>query len=465
MNFADWKRPDAREWVLTDLRRGALGVQPSGWPAIVHLEANWPATDAALGADGLLAELLVSLPVFPYTMEARLTPLRRRLLLEGAPPELKRFLPVLAIQCFLNEYAWASDAAEQAEVARRAADLTALSDDEVMALACYRPLCDVPGVETLAARGWTGRLAMVLDEQVTAVQADRLLARQIPALTPINADSAEVRDQYETNPYPRWRVATKIPVERAIHGRPLPAAPEVLFAGCGTGLHAINAGQRYGPDARILAVDLSRASLAYGLRKARTFGLDNITFAQADLLELDSLDRTFDAVESSGVLHHMDDPFAAARRLARKVRPGGFMKLGLYSRIARERWADAKRLARTFGPDQIPQMRHAIATAPADDPVRGALSSTDFYAASSARDLLMHVREHELDIPDLGRIVAETGLEFLGFVVSGAVRDAYRAAWPDDPQMVNLRNWAAFERANPRTFVGMYQFWMQRPAA
>src|SRR6185436_8250350 len=44
------------------------------------------------------------------------------------------------------------------------------------------------------------------------------------------------------------------------------------------------------PGARILAVDLSRASLAYGALKTQEMGLaDRLTFAQADLLELADL--------------------------------------------------------------------------------------------------------------------------------------------------------------------------------
>ena len=31
---------------------------------------------------------------------------------------------------------------------------------------------------------------------------------------------------------------------------------------------------------------------------------------QADILELEKLNKNFDIIESGGVLHHMDDPFA-----------------------------------------------------------------------------------------------------------------------------------------------------------
>ena len=88
-------------------------------------------------------------------------------------------------------------------------------------------------------------------------------------------------------------------------------------------------------DASVLAVDLSLASLAYARRKAMEFGLANITFAQADILTLGKAARSFDAIESSGVLHHMADPFAAWRALLGLLKPGGFMLVGLYSRLAR----------------------------------------------------------------------------------------------------------------------------------
>jgi hypothetical protein len=32
----------------------------------------------------------------------------------------------------------------------------------------------------------------------------------------------------------------------------------------------------------------------------------------------------------------------------------------------------------------------------------------------------------------------------------------------DDPSGTDLREWDRFERDNPDTFVGMYQFWVQR---
>ena len=94
---------------------------------------------------------------------------------------------------------------------------------------------------------------------------------------------------------------------------------EVLVAGAGTGLQALQSAFGYGPDARLLAVDLSAASLAYADTAARHFGAGNIEFLVADILDLGQLDRTFDVIECVGVLHHMADPWSGWRMLLAAV--------------------------------------------------------------------------------------------------------------------------------------------------
>ena len=100
------------------------------------------------------------------------------------------------------------------------------------------------------------------------------------------------------------------------------SAPQVLVAGCGTGSHAIIAAHRF-RGARVLAVDLSLSSLTYAKRKTRELGVTNIDYAQADILRLGGIARSFDVIESVGVLHHLDDPFAGWRILLSLLRPGG----------------------------------------------------------------------------------------------------------------------------------------------
>ena len=111
-----------------------------------------------------------------------------------------------------------------------------------------------------------------------------------------------------------------------------PESLDILVAGCGTGQQPIGTAQRF-PRASVLAIDLSLASLAYAKRKSDAAGVA-IEYAQADILELD-LDRRFDIVESSGVLHHLADPMCGWAALEKLVKPGGFMRIGLYSELGR----------------------------------------------------------------------------------------------------------------------------------
>jgi 2-polyprenyl-3-methyl-5-hydroxy-6-metoxy-1,4-benzoquinol methylase len=62
------------------------------------------------------------------------------------------------------------------------------------------------------------------------------------------------------------------------------------------------------PSAKILAVDLSLASLSYAKHKTQAMRITNIEYDQADLLELGLLQRRFDIISSGGVLHHLADP-------------------------------------------------------------------------------------------------------------------------------------------------------------
>jgi len=387
----------------------------------------------------------------------------------------------LAQQCFLNEYVWPESEAEAAEIgpllgAARAAPRAL----EVALLGAYRPLAAIaglarpPGSDAAFARLWR--------RQVEGPAEERRLRGEIAALTPIADEiSQAVARQYEENPYPRWlripaSLATPYPLQRAVRERfahvdparlRIPARPEILIAGCGTGYQSAIAALR-NPGARILAVDLSRASLAYAMRRAAELGLQGLRFAQADLLGLGSTGMQFDAIECTGVLHHLRDPAAGLRALVALLKPGGVMKLALYSERARAGVVAARALIARDGiaPDLagIRAARELVLALPADSPARAVALGTDFYSASGARDLLLHVQEHRHTLAQLDGMLRTVGLEFLGFEFGDpAPAAAYRERHPDDPAATSLANWARLEDDQPEIFVGMYQFWVLRP--
>lgn len=245
-----------------------------------------------------------------------------------------------------------------------------------------------------------------------------------------------------------------------------PANPDLLVAGCGTGSHPVQTARRF-PRAKILALDLSVASLAYAKRVTAELGITNIEYAQADILQLKNLDRQFDVIESIGVLHHLRDPLEGWRILTALLRPGGYFKVGLYSARARQEITAAREFIRQrgygSGVEGIRECRQAIMNGDAGPRVEAVTKLDDFYSASCCRDLLFHVQEQYFSPAGIQECVAELGLKFLGFELpNSAVRMHYRARFPADVACDSLTNWERFEEENPATFSGMYQFWARK---
>ena len=91
-----------------------------------------------------------------------------------------------------------------------------------------------------------------------------------------------------------------------------------------------------------------------------------------------------------------------------------------------------------------------------------ATSSSDFFSTSACRDLLFHVKEHRMNLKILADFFKDHGLNFLGFEIDSSVIRAYKKRFPNDPSATNLDQWRIYEEENPDTFIGMYQFWIQK---
>jgi SAM-dependent methyltransferase len=121
-------------------------------------------------------------------------------------------------------------------------------------------------------RDWPAAVAGLLQVQLREPLEEVGERTAIATLAPIkNRVSLQVMHQYEENPYPRWTInpLNAFAADQAL-GRTIPTAErqaelDILIAGCGTGLHAVQVAQAY-PNARLLAVDISMTSLAYARR-------------------------------------------------------------------------------------------------------------------------------------------------------------------------------------------------------
>jgi Flp pilus assembly protein TadD/SAM-dependent methyltransferase len=445
---------------------------------------------AALGRDELLRAGLESTQMADVSLERLLTQLRRAML-DGAKERKGDWLSLtcsLARQCFINEYVFACSAEETARIdALRESVAGALASGQTIeagvlsVLACYEPLHTLPKAESLLGLDWPASVRALLTQQIAEPREEARLRGAIPRLTPISDTiSLAVREQYEQNPYPRWTktAATSKPQPLDAHlARHFPLARftplrktqlDYLIAGCGTGHQVVSVLQTMS-DVAVTAVDLSLASLAYAKRMTDALELP-VSYGQADILELGRLGRAFDVVDVGGVLHHMAEPLTGWRVLVSLLRPGGLMRVALYSRLARRHITEAQRLigARAWPatPEGIRGARQQILALAEEAPERRIATGLDFFTLSECRDALFHVQEHTFDLGQIAAFLSDNALEFLGFDAGPDVAHRYIRRFPGDAARTNLENWAAFEQENPDTFIGMYQFWLQkRPSA
>ena len=440
--------------------------------------------------DALLGVLLDLAPVCHPDIERALAARRRSVLetacagRELAPPTLAAAYR-LGLQCFINEYAWAFTPSESAsiDVLRQAlqSDLdcgAAASATKLAALALYLPLSCLAGAERLLAQGNGGALGPLLTQQISEPAEEARLRGALARATAIEDEvSQRVRDQYEANPYPRWvtmgRQAAPVRLGDWLIGRfaeaPMVRLPtdrplDVLIAGCGTGQQALETARGFA-DMRVLAIDLSLASLAYAARMTKALDVDAIIYAQADLLGAARLGRSFDMIAAGGVLHHMADPWAGWRSLLGCLRPGGVMNVLLYTergrsdvRAARE-WIAAQGFPAT--PDGIRACRQALMQRP--DEWAGRLAeSPDFNSISGCRDLLFHVQEQAVTLPALADFIAAESLTLLGVEASPSTEQAFEACnGGSTAASRDLARWDLFESEHPRCFARMINLWVQ----
>jgi len=467
----------------------------AAWPARLPAAQLFGQTGfRALSRDLILRCLLENARVSDVALERCLTNIRLALLeaamVASGEEELEDgvlgFYCALARQCFINEYIFALTDEEYAQFGSLREKLTAALRAKapvpalwLVAVAAYMPLHALAESDNLLSRAWPDPIKALLAQQVREPMEESRLRNMVPRLTQIEDDvSLLVQHQYEENPYPRWVKAAPVSEVNSIDARLRGQFPfagfrnigktsaiDVLVAGCGTGQQLVDVAQRIA-GARVLAIDLSRASLSYAMRQTRALGLDNIEYGQADILKLGSLGRSFDVIDCGGVLHHLGDPMAGWRVLLSLLRPNGVMRIALYSELARRHVV----AARTFvaehgygrGADDIRRFRQDVLALADGDLVKTVAQSPDFFSVSDCRDLVFHVQEHRFTLPQIQAFLAASDVTFLGFEIDIGVLRQYDARFPDDRARTALDRWHSFEQDNPGTFGGMYQFWVQK---
>ena len=443
-----------------------------------------------LSTDNLcLAFLAKSINVNAH-LEEQFVRVRRTLLLQlqstpDIPHTLIKLIAAFGLQCFANEYVYSTDEHEKNILVKLVSSLNkTITPQEtfkaLLLIAMYQQLTDLQ-VSIASLELMTDQyqeIADLLSITIADIQEEQRLCSFIKSFSDAHGEvSQKVRIQYEQSPYPRWR-SSPAPKASAM-ARRLMQLPNIdkhtaladnlqlLVAGCGTGFEPIELA-RMDSTLEITAIDLSLHSLAFARRMANKIAINTIEFLQGDILHIDKLNKKFDVITSTGVLHHMDNPELGLQSLYNVLKPGGFMRIALYSEQARRSIVHARQVIMEEGldinADSIRYFRQKILQAEQESPLYVLRGSQDLYALSGARDLLFHVQEHRFTLDKIAELLKKVGLNFLTMdAVAPQIFESFSRLFPYRDALSDLYKWCEFEKLYPDTFVGMYHFWLQKP--
>lgn len=456
---------------------------------------NYEAHAHILGSIQSLVKMMALSSAVDADHEIFFTELRRLQLDQVAnvstdPSAPLAFSIALAQFCFNNDYVFNETPEEKAQLAllKQVIETSVASGvvdwRQVVCFCSYRPLTELAVAADIAQAPHADTLKDLLSQQFGEPAAELGIRPTIGTLRPIEDDvSRKVQGMYESSPYPRWTKPCIVnPVgsfSQALaldgvsglpHDRAIDVNTRILVAGCGSGQHSMLSGSRYRP-ANVTAVDLSLSSLAYAVRKTRECGLTNVNYLHGDLLDVQHLGHRFDLVESVGVLHHMEEPMRGWKALVDVLQPGGIMKIGLYSRRARETIFELRKHYAQEGvipgQDDVRAIRRDIIARAngGDAKLQQFLSIRDFFSLNEAIDLLFHVQESTYSLVEIAAMIEELGLKFMGMCLpQDNFRTLFLAEQGPDADVTSLLQWDEFEQRHPNAFIGMFVFWLMKPA-
>jgi ubiquinone/menaquinone biosynthesis C-methylase UbiE len=112
---------------------------------------------------------------------------------------------------------------------------------------------------------------------------------------------------------------------------------KVVDAGCGFGDTAIQLARLVGPAGSVLAVDCCDGFLAYGRQDAKTAGISNVTFLEADVQSY-PFKPIHDFCFSRFGTQFFENPVAGLRNMRATLKPGGVMTMVVWRGIKDNPW-------------------------------------------------------------------------------------------------------------------------------
>jgi SAM-dependent methyltransferase len=190
---------------------------------------------------------------------------------------------------------------------------------------------------------------------------------------------------------------------------------DVLVAGCGTWQAAKFA--LCHPKARVVAIDISTTSLNHTEALKKKYDLSNLETRQLAIENVSNLDRSFDHVISTGVLHHLVDPDAGLRALSSVLNDEGVMYLMLYAPYGRTGVSMLQDYCHRLGvgatPEEIDDLIATLKGLSQYHPLvlmmRGSRDGLD---TNNLVDALLNPRDRTYSVPQLYDFVERNDLKF-----------------------------------------------------
>jgi len=287
-----------------------------------------------------------------------------------------------------------------------------------------------------------------------STHANRLNDEEQPSAS--RGHAANVQDFYERYPYPPpvdslenyrrfWQDPQKT---RADHHLLWPALPyredhSILVAGCGTSQAA-----RYAlrwPGSRVTGIDFSATSVRCTERLKRKYDLSTLQIHKLPIDRVHELERSFDHIVCTGVLHHLADPDAGLRTLRSVLKPGGAMHLMVYAPYGRTGIYMLQEFCRRIGiratDPEIRDLIAALKTLPPGHPLETLLrEAPDFWQEPALADALLHPQDRAYSVPELLDFVERAGLTFVRWIRQApySAHCGVVAAIPQAPRLKQL---------------------------
>lgn len=194
-----------------------------------------------------------------------------------------------------------------------------------------------------------------------------------------------------------------------------PEALDILIAGCGTIQAATYAYKN--PNCRVLGVDISEPSLAHQQFLKEKHNLKNLELRLMSLGDIAELERDFDLIVSTGVLHHLPDPDAGLRCLKQVLRPHGVMSIMVYGYWRRVGVYMMQEAFRLMGLEQndadVEVVKTTVKSLPPGHSTRlYADTASDLHYNAGFVDTFLHKQDRAYTVPQVLEFARSNGLQF-----------------------------------------------------